>query len=134
MRNVVIDSRLGCSQKTVEFRTQRKIGHMNSRVRAQSCGILDFRLFWNLLDRIPEGKLTKGRSTQESCWAFLRKTYLKVRNKSSHCGGTQGTLAEVSEFKGKIGGYRRWETKTSKEVYVSNTLTLWEKSRTVSLT
>lgn len=88
MTNVVRDGRAGCSQKMVEFRTQRKTGQMNSRVRAQSCGILDFGLFCNLLDRIPEGKLTKvgGKYLGELLVFFSRKVYLKVRNKSSHCG------------------------------------------------
>lgn len=100
MTDAVIDGRVGCSnQKMVELRTQRKTE------------LWDIRL-WAVLEAARQnswGKLTKGRSTQESWFFFLRKTYLKVRNKSSHCGGTLGNSAEASEFKRKMGGSRRWK-------------------------
>lgn len=63
MTNVVIDGRVGCSnQKMVEVRTQRKTA------------LWDIRL-WAILEAARQnswGKLTKGRSTQES-WGFFEK-------------------------------------------------------------
>jgi len=52
----VLDSKVGSSnQKMKEFKTQRKTGQVNSRVRALICGIVDSGLFSKMLDGIPEG-------------------------------------------------------------------------------
>jgi len=81
--NMKLKGRLGHSAlETVEFKILRSARRVHSKLTALDFRRPDFRLFRDLLGRVPRDKGLEGRGTQES-WVISKDHLLQSRSDAS---------------------------------------------------